>query len=139
MGMQASIDINFAKEYSPKEILKNLIYSGWEFDYQGSVSYLLPSDIDDYDWQFIDKNDFDIEEFISSHYDKDKIGIVMIIDRISGGNMLIYPDYLSLSLSINRHYLSESETIPDFNWYLKRLNIFLNTIKLSSIQCEIIY
>ena len=39
MGMQVSIDINFAQEYSPKEILKCLINSGWNI-YYSKYGYL---------------------------------------------------------------------------------------------------
>ena len=44
MGMQVSIDINFAQEYSPKEILKCLINSGWNIYYQNMVTYLSSND-----------------------------------------------------------------------------------------------
>lgn len=138
MGMQVSIDINFAQEYSPKEILKCLINNGWNIYYQNIVTYLSSNDIDDYDWLNMDMNLFNLDEFINSHNIMNKIGIVMVYDNESGGNLLIYPNDLSMSLSINRQYLSGKD-IPDFNWYLDRMSGFLRNIKLSSIQCEIIY
>ena len=138
MGMQVSIDINFAQEYSPKEILKCLINSGWNIYYQNMVTYLSSNDIDDYNWLNIDMSLFNLDEFINSHNIMDKVGIVMVYDNESGGNLLIYPNYLSMSLSINRQYLF-GEDIPDFNWYLKKMSVFLRKIKLSSIQCETIY
>ena len=138
MGMQVSIDINFAQEYSPKEILKCLINSGWNIYYQNMVTYLSSNDIDDYNWLNIDMSLFNLDEFINSHNVMDKVGIVMVYDNESGGNLLIYPNYLSMSLSINRQYLF-GEDIPDFNWYLKKMGVFLRKIKLSSIQCETIY
>ena len=138
MGMQVSIDINFAQEYSPKEILKCLINSGWNIYYQNMVTYLSSNDIDDYNWLNIDMSLFNLDEFINSHNVMDKVGIVMVYDNESGGNLLIYPNYLSMSLSINRQYLF-GEDIPDFNWYLKKMSVFLRKIKLSSIQCETIY
>ena len=119
MGMQVSIDINFAQEYSPKEILKCLINNGGNIYYQNMVTYLSSNDIDDYNWLNIDMNLFNLDEFINSHNIMDKVGIVMVYDNESGGNLLIYPNYLSMSLSINRQYLS-GEEIPDFNWYLKK-------------------
>ena len=119
MGMQVSIDINFAQEYSPKEILKCLINNGGNIYYQNTVTYLSSNDIDDYNWLNIDMNLFNLDEFINSHNIMDKVGIVMVYDNESGGNLLIYPNYLSMPLSINRRYLS-GEDIPDFNWYLKK-------------------
>ena len=103
--------------------------------------FLVPKSVDipdDYNWLNIDMNLFNLDEFINSHNIMDKIGIVMVYDNESGGNLLIYPNYLSMSLSINRQYLS-GEDIPDFNWYLKKMSVFLRNIKLSSIQCETIY
>ena len=138
MGMQVSIDINFAQEYSPKEILKCLINNGGNIYYQNMVTYLSSNDIDDYNWLNIDMSLFNLDEFINSHNVMDKVGIVMVYDNESGGNLLIYPNYLSMSLSINRQYLF-GEDIPDFNWYLKKMGVFLRKIKLSSIQCETIY
>ena len=138
MGMQVSIDINFAQEYSPKEILKCLINNGGNIYYQNMVTYLSSNDINDYNWLNIDMNLFNLDEFINSHNIMDKVGIVMVYDNESGGNLLIYPNYLSMSLSINRQYLS-GEDIPDFNWYLKKMSVFLRNIKISSIQCETIY
>ena len=138
MGMQVSININFAQKYSPKEILKCLINNGLNIYYQNMVTYLSPNDIDDYNWLNIEMNLFNLDEFINSHNVMDKVGIVMVYDNESGGNLLIYPNYLSMSLSINRQYLF-GEDIPDFNWYLKKMSVFLRNIKLSSIPCETIY
>lgn len=138
MGMQVSIDINFAQEYSPKVILKCLMNNGWNIYYQNIVTYLSSNDIDDYDWLNIDMNLFNLDKFINSHNTMNKVGIVMVYNNESGGNLLIYPNYLSMSLSINRQYLS-GEIIPDFNWYLVRMSGFLRNINLSSIQCETIY
>jgi len=138
MGMQASIDINFAQEYSPKEVLKCLIDNGWGIYYQKVVTYLSSKDIDDYDWLNVNMNSFDLNWFMNSHKTMDKVGIVIVYNNESGGNLLIHPNYLSISLSINRQYLLGTD-IPNFNWYLKGMSSFLKNIKLSSIECEIIY
>lgn len=138
MGLQASIDIHFAQEYSPKELIPLLIASGWAIDFEKKVSYLLSSDIDDYDWQDSSIKDFNINQFLNTHKSMDRIGIAMVAKK-SGGNLLIYPNYLLLSLSINRRYLSEIDRIPDFSWYIKRLANLLNNIKVSKIQCDAYY
>ena len=89
MGMQFSIDINFAQEYSPKEILKCLINNGWNIYYQNMVTYLSSNDIENYDWLNTDMNLFNLDEFINSHNIMDKIGIVMVYDNESGGGEFI--------------------------------------------------
>lgn len=138
MGLQVSIDIYFSEKHSPKEIFKKLLDTGWEINFENEVSYLRASDLDDYDWQATDVDNFNINEFINSHDYMGKIGISVVANRESGGEILIFPDYLSLSLSINRRYLFETQTmkIPDFNWYLERLSQFLNIINPQSIRCD---
>ena len=64
MGMQVSIDINFAQEYSPKEILKCLINNGGNIYYQNMVTYFSSKDIDDYKLVKIDKKFFNFYEVI---------------------------------------------------------------------------
>lgn len=138
MGIKVSIDVNFSQEYSPKEVLKLLMSNGWGIYYQNIVTYLSSKDVDSYDWQDMDVNFFDFYDFINSHDAMGKVGVVMVFDGISGGEVIIYPNCLSMLLSINCQHLSGSD-IPDFNWYLKRMSGFLNSIKLSSIECESIY
>ena len=135
--MQVSIDVNFSQEYLPVDILDLLLISGWSYQYENNVNFLKSDDIDNYDWQSVDIDFFNFESFIDSHKSMGKVGIVIVCDNRVGGELLIYRDYLSFSLSINRRYLSRRE-IPDFNWYLERLSLFLDEIRYSSIKCEVI-
>lgn len=112
--------------------------SGWSIYYENLVTYLPLKDVDDYNWQEENMELFDLDIFLNSHDIKDKVGIAVVYDGISGGELIIYPEYLSLSLSINRKYISGID-IPDFNWYLMRMKDFFETIELSSIRCETIY
>lgn len=138
MGMQASIDVKFTQNYLPKDLVLQLIKSGWIPIFDGKVTFLVASDIDSYDWQCIDHENFNMSRFLQSHQDMDKIGIVLVNDNI-GGELLIYPDWLTISLSINRVYLSEVGGIPDFSWYLIKLSSFIKNVKVSSIECELVY
>ncbi|ECK9504166.1 hypothetical protein SEENIN0B_01123 [Salmonella enterica subsp. enterica serovar Infantis str. SARB27] len=138
MGLQATIDVEFLGDISPKAIIVGLINNGWRFSFNGHVTFLLSSDVDNYDWQDMDATEFNIREFLGSHGEKDKIGIVLVNDNV-GGNFLIHPGWMSFSLSVNRLYLPFGNKIVDFNWYLNKLHVFLNTIKISAIKCELIY
>ncbi len=139
MGLQASIDIHFAHRLSPKDTAISLINSGWSYDFEGSVIFLMANDADKYDWQEKPREEFNFEDYINSHNDQDKLGIVLINKDNVGGEFLIYPDWLSFSLSINRRYLTSKMKVPDFSWYLSELNFFLELANISNIQCELVY
>ncbi|WP_347253685.1 hypothetical protein [Leminorella grimontii] len=139
MGLQASIDIEFPHEISPKNVVMDLINNDFHFDFDNYVSFLSSSDIDDYDWHKENKANFDLCEFINSHNDKSKIGIVLVTKEGIGGEFLIYPSWLSFSLSINRVYISPQERIIDFSWYFTRLSSFLKTKNISVINCQLAY
>lgn len=137
MSSQASIDIKFSSDYEPKKLVKLLLTFGWEFNIDGYVEFLCHDDVDSYDWQSLDYVSFNLEEFLESHNAQEKIGLSMLLEKDIGGNILIYPDWMTISLSINRVYLSNSR-IPNFNWYLSKLELFLKEISFLSINCELI-
>ncbi|MBK5074155.1 hypothetical protein I2492_14170 [Budviciaceae bacterium CWB-B4] len=139
MGLLASIDIQFAHELSPKEVAISLINNGWMIDFEESVTFLMPTDIDNYDWQMKKRHDFSLENFLNLHTDNDRIGIVLVSHDNVGGEFLIYSNWLSFSLSINRAYISSERKIVDFSMYLEKLRFFIETIDISSIQCELVY
>ncbi|GKX61432.1 hypothetical protein SOASR032_00010 [Pragia fontium] len=139
MGLQASIDIQFAHELSPKEVVISLINNGWLLDFEDYVTFLMPTDIDDYDWQMKKRKDFIFEDFLSLHSHEDRVGVVLVNNDNIGGEFLIYSSWLSFSLSINRVYLFPETKIVDFSLYLERLRSFTETVKISSIQCELTY
>lgn len=137
MSSQANIDIKFSSDYEPKKLVKLLLTFGWEFNIDGYVEFLCHDDVDSYDWQSLDYVSFNLEEFLESHNAQEKIGLSMLLEKDIGGNLLIYPDWMTISLSINRLYLSNSR-IPNFNWYLNKLELFLKEIDFLSINCELI-
>ena len=137
MGMQVSITINFSHEYSPLDVLKIILNNGWDYHFENRVTYLSSNDIDDYNWQEIELNTFNVKSFMNSDDFMSKIGLVIVYNNESGGEVVIYPGFLIFSLSINRKYLI-SKKIPDFNWYLNRMADFLECIKYTSIECEAI-
>ncbi|QBH95504.1 hypothetical protein EKN56_03225 [Limnobaculum zhutongyuii] len=139
MGLQASIDIQFSQDLSPKDIVIKLINSGWKIDFEGCVTFIMPTDIDDYDWKTLKYSDFKLEEFINFHSDENNLGIVLVSSNNIGGEFLIYSGWMSFSLSINRVYLSSDTKIVDFSFYLEKLRPFTKMIKVSSIQCELTY
>ncbi|HED5889263.1 TPA: hypothetical protein R5S02_004516 [Salmonella enterica] len=138
MGLQATIDVEFLSDISPKEIVVGLMNNGWEFSFNERVTFLLPSDVDNYDWQDMDVTKFNIHKFLNSHEKRDKVGIVLVNDD-AGGNFLIHPGWMSFSLSINRLYLPFGNKIVDFNCYLNKLHVFMGSVKISAIKCELIY
>lgn len=139
MGMQASIDIDFAHKYSPKDIILRLLHSGWTTHFEGQVSYLLPADKEQFDWVLTASDNFDLPRFLASHSTDDRIGITLVNGENIGGNFLIYPERLSLSLSINRVYIPELERVVDFNYYLHCLSSLLQGMNVSAITCESLY
>lgn len=137
MGMQASIDVKFSMNYEPGKILESLYRSGWNIDYRGDVTYLEATDIDDYDWKTCSFDVFDIDEFISLHSAGGRIGVVMTRDDGTGGEFLIFPDWVSLSISINRVYIQEG--VPDFTWYVSMLSVLVEEFSLTEFECKAVF
>ncbi len=59
----------------------------------------------------------------------------MVFDGKFGGG-LIYRDWISLSISINRICLFEA--VPDFNKYIGKLRWVIESFGVSSFSCECI-
>lgn len=136
MSSQASIDISLLRPCSPREVLVELIDSGWSIDFEGEVLFLLSSDVDSYDWQKEHIEKFNLEAFLNSHPLSGKIGIAMVFDGKFGGEFLIHRDWISLSISINRICLFEA--VPDFNKYIGKLRRVIDGFGVSSFSCEYI-
>lgn len=138
MGMEAYIDIRLYNS-SPKQILAQLLDSGWSYDFEGTVEFLLADDIDDYNWQFVNIREFDLGEFLNSHDDHSRIAITLVNKNDIGGPFLINTDCFSISLSVNRVYLSKESRLVDFNYYLSELLPFINKMSLCDLQCSNIF
>ena len=138
MSSLTSIDVLFSCIYSPKDILSMLMDGNWNLCTYGNVEFVESND-DDFNWKIVPYNKFNIEKFLSSHDKFDRIVIVLtIIDEI-GAQFLIYKDRITILFSINTIYLDTNKKLPSFDWYLQRLDPFLVSIDVASIQCEIIY
>ncbi|WP_143038329.1 hypothetical protein [Pseudomonas saponiphila] len=134
MGSQASVDVSLSRLCSPKDIVMALLDSGWSFDFEGDVLFLLSSDIDSYDWQKEYAEHFNLKEFLDSHSPFGRIGIAMVFDGRFGGEFLISRDCISLSISINR--ICVFGTVPDFTEYVFRLKEVVSDFGFSDIRCE---
>lgn len=138
MGIQSTIDIRFGNHLKPKEILRLLLELGWDYNYDGQVAFLPPGDNDNFDWQTVNCQQFNIESFLSSHNEYDKIGMALVTEDGAGGDFRIMPDMMVFSLNINRRYIN-SDHIIDFSWYLNKLTSFFQRIYSVAINCEIIF
>ncbi|MFJ3117253.1 hypothetical protein ACIPI6_11975 [Pseudomonas protegens] len=136
MGSQASVDVNLSRPCSPKDIVMALLDSGWSFEFEGDVLFLLSSDVDSYDWQKKSAEHFNLKEFLDSHSPFGKIGIAMVFDGRFGGEFLIRQDCISLYISINRVCLFG--VVPDFTEYIFRLNKVMVDFAFSDVECKCI-
>ncbi|EJM0810054.1 hypothetical protein ACGXZQ_003993 [Escherichia albertii] len=138
MGMQASIDVTFQKRYSPKFVLKTLLTHGWSINYDNHVVFLLPSNKDDYDWQRISILNFNFARFLAAHHENDRIGITLVNEGV-GGEVIINPDFLTISQTINRVYVNDFKCIVNFSWYLNKISSLFCLTNVSAIDCSLIY
>lgn len=134
MGSQASIDMDLSQSCHPKDVVIELLRSGWDVDFEGAVMFLLPSDAGAYEWQKEHFKSFSLESFLSSHSKFGGIGIVMVFDGRFGGEFLIRKDWISLSLSVNRICLFDG--VPDFTEYVTRLRRVIDKFGVAGIRCE---
>ncbi len=137
MSIKASIDIEFLRPVEPKKILLELTGSGWELGFHGEVLFLNASDHENYDWQVSVLEEFDFNKFLESHSPSDRIGISMVFDGMHGGEFIIFENWMSFSISINKVFLSRK--IPDFSIYLGRLIGAIEGFDISTIKCECVF
>lgn len=138
MGLSVGIVVRFSQSYMPQRILEVLLSGDWCLIFENNVTYLVPTDKNDYDWLSLPKDNFSLSKFVNSHVVNDKIGIVLVADNV-GGEFLIFPDYLSVSLTVNRMYLEQQVRIVDYSWYLNRLKILYEEICVSDIVCSQVF
>lgn len=134
MSSQASIDFSLSKPCEPREIILELIKSGWDINFDSEVTFLPPSDIESYDWQSEKVIKFNLDHFLNDHKFSSRIGIVMVFGGRFGGEFLIFKEWISLSLSINRVCIFEK--VPDFSLYISKLTCIVNKFCPSEIKCE---
>lgn len=139
MGIQTSIDINFAVTYKPVDVLFALLDSGYSYVIDNEVCFVPTEDFDDFNWQSADPQAFDFKQFVESRQGCEQIGICLSLENDIGVNALIYQEYVILMLSINRQYLSYEHRVPDFSWYLKKLLPFIERVNISSIKCDLVF
>lgn len=139
MGIETSIDINFAIPYKPVDVLFTLLDIGCSYVIEDKVYFVPTEDFDDFNWQIVDPQAFDFKQFVESRQDCEQIGISLAFENNIGFDALIYQEYVILMLSINRQYLSYEHRVPDFSWYLQKLLPFIGKMKISSIKCELVF
>lgn len=135
MGIEVSIDITFARNYRPIDTLTKLLGNGWTYCYEGKVNFLRPDDIDDFDWRSVSIDDFDLNRFLDSHKENERVSITLVNSHGIGGDFLIYKNILIMMVSVNRVYLSAEQRIIDFSRYLKYFLPFISLIEVSDIKC----
>ena len=139
MGIQVSIDITFARNYQPTEILTKLLKSGWTYCFEGEVTFLCPDDINDFDWRSVSVAEFDLNRFLNSHEDSDRVSMTLVNKESVGGDFLISKNTLTIMVSVNRTYLSVEQRIIDFSYYLKEFLPFISLMKVTDIKCSNVF
>jgi len=135
MSIQSTVDIDYIGTLSPRNVLKYLLDTGWHHIMENKVMYLNPGDQGAYDWQLVSADEFDINDFVSQHSEECPVGISLVRDHDIGGDFLIRPKDLTISVVINRQYLPNSRLV-DFSWYLNKLHPFMERIGVHSFKCE---
>ena len=137
MSKMTSITIKFDINISPKELVRIFINNGWEYNNEGDAVYLEAHDIDDYNWTGTPINEFNIESFLSSHKNDDRVAIWLEKDEC-GGSFHIYPDKLMVLLSVDIPML-EGWNCQDFSWCLKQLAFMLDYVSVPAVECSVVY
>ena len=137
MSKMTSITIEFDIDISPKELVRIFINNGWSYNHEGCAEYLEAHDIDDYNWTGKSIENFDIELFLSSHKDNDRVAIWLEND-VCGGSFHIYPKELMVLLSADIPML-EGWNCQDFSWCLKQLAFLLDYVSVPAVECSVVY
>tara|TARA_Y100000588_G_C13895938_1_gene770695 strand:+ start:56 stop:475 length:420 start_codon:yes stop_codon:yes gene_type:complete len=139
MSQTTSIDFEVSKPFDAIEFIKHLEHQGWAASYDGKITYLPAGDDGMYDWRVASSNDFELvfEELQKKVLSKESIGVVLIDKETNcGGELLIWPDYtsFSLSLSIKSNELRESE------YYIDKISESLASkgVELSNVEVDIL-
>lgn len=124
MSVDAGLNIKFASNISPLDIILNLMDIGWlPKDYDRSQTYLPSDDKDDYSWI---SNNISINELLEILKEKQavnqRIGLVLTWkDTQIGGEFFFLDDKsLMMSISIERQVIYNTN-ITDVSWYIERI------------------
>ena len=137
MSKTTSITIEFDIDISPKELVRIFINRGWRCNNEGDALYIEANDIDDYNWVMKPHHDFDIESFLNSHKDDDRVVLWLENDEC-GGSFHIYPKELMVILSVDIPMLEEWNC-QDFSWCLKQLAFLLDYVSVPAVEFSVVY
>lgn len=133
MSSLANIDIYFLDSYEPIDILKKLLDTGWSYIVYSNIEFMDENE----DWCVIDSKEFNIEVFLEKNKGQNPLCISLVLENDIGCSVIIYKDWISFLLSINRVNIND-QMVPDFSWYLSNLHGFLKLITFKNIKCEFI-
>lgn len=131
MGLTASIDIDFSKEYKLKDVIKLLLATGWSINDNGSIVYL---DNPEFEWREtnLDKQEFVVDK-LDELFNKDfAVGLNFLYNEEFGGSFLFLNNVsISINLNILRKKI-ESTNHTDFSRYIMALIALIDN---STIKC----
>lgn len=136
MSQTTSIDFEVSQSLNAVELLKQLEYRGWTATNNDQIVYLPLGDDGMYDWRTTNSKDAELvfNELQKKAVLNESIGLVLI-DKNSGcgGELLIWPDYtsFSLTLSVKLNELREPE------YYVKRIKDSIASLGLEITSTEI--
>lgn len=130
MSMDVYTDIEFEEGFSPTEVIRNLVVSGWTLFHQGKAYYLPVGDDDMFDWQSEALSEKELFSILSEKEKKGEvIGVGLRFGNLEHGATVTF-DHNKRTIFFNWFATKKFEKPSDFDWFIERISSTFGEYKL---------
>ncbi|MDF3141829.1 MULTISPECIES: hypothetical protein [unclassified Streptomyces] len=124
MSRYVSIKFEFADRLSIPDLIGSLVQGGWKLDDGGIISYLVESDMTDWENKGVGADLVVIEEMELARQSHGACAVILTWQATGvGGSFLVLSagQRLSLDPRVDTVYRRDADGYVDFEWYLARI------------------